>query len=147
MPTYDYKCDLCGFVLEVIHRIVENPVISCPECAKKDVKIPMVRQISGGYFNLGSTEAMGWREKRQRVKRNAQLELKQMERYGSGTKLVPNVGGEVTANWSDAAKLARDQGKDSLSYASRVAEERSTSKESGVSDTKWKAAKDKLDKA
>lgn len=148
MPTYDYKCPSCGNVQEVIHRIIENPVIECPKCRVRDAKIPMTRVISGGYFNLGSTETMAWREKRQRTKKNAQLELKQMERYGkSGGQLVPNVEGEVTGSWSDAAKLARDKGKDSLTYASKAAEERHTSKDSGVNDLKWKSAKDKLDKS
>ena len=53
----------------------------------------------------------------------------------------------MTESWSDAAKLAREQGKDSLSYTHKVAEERSTSKESGVNDQKYKAAKDRLDKS
>jgi len=150
MPTYDYKCDYCGTVQEVIHRITEDPVIHCPKCLQHDIKYPMTRLISGGVgFNLGSTETMAWREKRIRAKNNAKLELKQMERYskdGGGT-LVPNVGGVVTESWSEAAMLARDKGKDSLSYTQKVVEERSTSKESGVNDQKWKAAKDKLNKS
>jgi putative FmdB family regulatory protein len=148
MPSYDYKCEHCGHIQEVIHRITEDPVIPCPKCMNHDVRIPMVRQISGGYFNLGSTETMAWREKRQRTRNNAALELKQMERYGksSGT-LVPNVDGETTESWSDAAKLARDKGKDTMTYQSKIVEEKSTSKESGVNDKKWKAAKDKLDKS
>jgi len=149
MPTYDYKCDNCGFVKEVIHRITEDPVISCPECAKRDAKIPMTRQISGGAgFNLGSTEAMAWREKRHRVRKNAELDLRQMEHWGSTKpKLVPNVGGETTQNWSDAAKLARDKGRDSSSYEVKAEVEKATSKESGVNDKAWKSAKDKLDKS
>lgn len=146
MPTYEYKCENCGSVQEIIHSIKDNPVIPCQECLHKDLKIPMTRLISGGAgFNLGSTETMAWREKRNRAKNNAKLELKQIERYGTGSgTLVPNVGGETTGSWSEAAKLARDKGKDSLSYAGKVAEEKSTSKESGVNDQKWKAAKDKI---
>jgi putative FmdB family regulatory protein len=148
MPSYDYKCEHCGNVQEVIHRISEDPIISCPKCLQQDVKIPMTRLISGGAgFNLGSTETMAWREKRNRAKNSAKIELKQMEHWQSGNKLVPNVGGEVTGSWSEAAKLAREQGKDSLSYTQKVVEERSTSKDSGVNDSKWKAAKDKLDKS
>jgi len=147
MPTYEYECPKCGTIQEVVHSIKSDPVVYCPACEGEEVE--MVRLISGGAgFVLGSTETMGWREKRQRMKRNAKLELRQMERYGSeGTPLVPNVGGEVTGSWSDAAKLAKEKGKDSLSYARKVYEERHTSKESGVNDKKWKAAKDKADKA
>jgi len=148
MPAYDYKCDVCGTVQEVIHSIKSDPVIECPKCSQRDAKIPMTRVISGGAgFNLGSTESMAWREKRNRIRNNAKLELKQVERWGTQNKLVPNVGGEVTGNWSDAAKLAHEKGKDSLSYTKKVVEERSTSKESGVNDAAWKAARDKLDKS
>ena len=91
---------------------------------------------------------MAWKEKRQRIKKSAQLEIKQMERYGkSSGELVPNVAGETTESWSDAAKLARDKGKDTMTYQGKIADERSTSKESGVNDKKWKAAKDKADKS
>jgi hypothetical protein len=89
---------------------------------------------------------MAWKEKRYRVKKNARLDLKQMERYGTsgGASLVPNVGGEVTESWSDAAKLARDSGKDTLTYQKKIADEKSTSKLSGINDVKWKSAKDKI---
>jgi len=145
MPTYDYKCPICSAVKEVLHRIVEDPEITCDECGARDIKSVMTRLISGGYFNLGSTETMAWKEKRYRVKKNAKLEMRQMERYGqaAGT-LVPNVGGEVTDTWEDAAKLARDKGKDSLTYAPKVVEEKSVSKLSGVNDVKWNAAKANL---
>lgn len=31
MPTYDYKCDECDAVKEVVHLITEDPDIPCPE--------------------------------------------------------------------------------------------------------------------
>jgi len=149
MPTYEYRCPKCGTVKEIIHSIKDDPDIACEPCARGGAEVYMDRVISGGSgFILGSTETMGWREKRLHHKKNAELGLKQMERYGSqGTELVPNVGGEATESWEDAAKIAKEKGKDSLTYAKKVAEEKHTSKESGVNDKKWKAAKDKLDNA
>jgi predicted nucleic acid-binding Zn ribbon protein len=148
MPTYDYKCEVCGTVQEIIHSIKSDPVIECPKCAKSDIKARMTRLISGGAgFNLGSTETMAWKEKRIRAKNSAKTELKQMERWSNHNKLVPNVGGEVAENWSDAAKLAKDRGKDSLSYTKKIVEEKSTSKDSGVNDKLWKSAKSKLGKS
>jgi len=149
MPTYDYRCPDCGTVQEVIHSIKKDPIVECPKCVEDGTSVQMSRVITGGAgFNLGSTETMGWREKRLRVKKNASLSLKQMERYGTeGTPLVPNVDGQATETWSEAAKIAGSKGKDTLSYAKKVAEEKHTSKESGVNDKAWKAAKDKRDKS
>jgi putative FmdB family regulatory protein len=144
MPRYDYKCPSCGTVEEVIHSIKQDPEIVCPVCAPEGNAVVMQRLISGGGgFILGSTETMGWKENRLRVKKNAELGLKQMERYGStGTSLVPNVGGETVATWSEAQKLARDKGKNADSYNAKVEVEKFTSKTSGVNDLRWKAAKE-----
>lgn len=32
MPTYEYKCPRCGYIIEVFHGISEKPVIKCPKC-------------------------------------------------------------------------------------------------------------------
>ena len=38
MPIYDYKCSKCEHQFEVIQRLSDNPVESCPACNKKTVK-------------------------------------------------------------------------------------------------------------
>lgn len=32
MPTYDYKCEKCGHIFEIVQRITEDPLKFCPEC-------------------------------------------------------------------------------------------------------------------
>lgn len=32
MPTYEYKCDKCGHIFEIIQKITEEPLKFCPEC-------------------------------------------------------------------------------------------------------------------
>jgi putative FmdB family regulatory protein len=32
MPTYDYKCNQCGYLFEVEQRITEPPLQFCPKC-------------------------------------------------------------------------------------------------------------------
>ncbi|MBI5701164.1 zinc ribbon domain-containing protein [Candidatus Saganbacteria bacterium] len=32
MPTYDYKCEQCGHIFEIVQRITEEPLKFCPEC-------------------------------------------------------------------------------------------------------------------
>ncbi|MGB7159097.1 MAG: FmdB family zinc ribbon protein [Tepidisphaeraceae bacterium] len=38
MPTYEYKCDACGYAFERFHSMSASPVKRCPECGKAKVK-------------------------------------------------------------------------------------------------------------
>jgi putative FmdB family regulatory protein len=44
MPTYEYKCDACGYAFERFHSITAAPIKRCPECGKAKVR----RLISAG---------------------------------------------------------------------------------------------------
>lgn len=52
MPAYDYQCRKCAEVIEVTHKISEEPNIRCPECRKKCQRI-----ISMSTFVL---KGRGW---------------------------------------------------------------------------------------
>ena len=45
MPTYEYRCNECGFKFERFHSIKADPIRDCPECGKKGA---VQRLISGG---------------------------------------------------------------------------------------------------
>lgn len=32
MPLYDYKCEKCGHIFEVMQKITAEPLKFCPEC-------------------------------------------------------------------------------------------------------------------
>jgi len=32
MPTYDYKCEKCGYEFEAFHSMTEPPLKTCPKC-------------------------------------------------------------------------------------------------------------------
>ena len=38
MPTYEYKCDACGYAFERFHSMTAEPIKRCPECGKAKVK-------------------------------------------------------------------------------------------------------------
>lgn len=44
MPTYDYVCQACGLEFEKMQSMSDEPLKTCPECGKDEVK----RKISGG---------------------------------------------------------------------------------------------------
>ncbi len=38
MPTYEYKCDACGFEFEKFQSITAKPIRKCPHCGKNKVQ-------------------------------------------------------------------------------------------------------------
>lgn len=145
MSTYDYACDQCGHKEEQIHSMKEKPVYFCPDCKKVGKEVQMTRLFTlnpTGFIIKGGTEAINWKEKRYRLKKSAELGTRQIERYGTGPRLKPNVAGVEQESWSDAAKLAKEAGMNTESYQPMIEKEQRTSKVSGVDDTKWKKAKE-----
>lgn len=43
MPTYEYKCEVCGYLFEKFQSMKNNPIKKCPKCDGK-----VQRLISGG---------------------------------------------------------------------------------------------------
>lgn len=142
MPTYEYKCNKCGLIKEIIHSIKIDPEISCDGCGFKPMERMISRNISG--FITKDTPSKLWKEKRYRNKKNAELSVKQIDRYGRGPRLQPNVDGQEVDSWSEAKKLAKDKGKNIATYDKRIEAERYTSKTSGINDKVYKATKEKL---
>jgi putative FmdB family regulatory protein len=144
MPTYDYRCNSCQTVVEITHSIKDTPVIHCEICLRDGKQSPMERLISlnrGGFIMKQWTESMAWKTKRDKMKGGADLGVKQIERYGNGTSLQPNVAGMEVDSWSDAAKVAKEAGMRAETYEPLIEKEKRVSKSSGVDDTAWKAAK------
>jgi putative FmdB family regulatory protein len=52
MPLYEYKCDSCGKIFEVIQKFADEPLTAHPECGGK-----VERLISAPAFHLKGT---GW---------------------------------------------------------------------------------------
>jgi putative FmdB family regulatory protein len=38
MPTYEYRCDACGYAFERFQSITADPIKKCPECGNNKVK-------------------------------------------------------------------------------------------------------------
>jgi putative FmdB family regulatory protein len=56
MPTYDYKCDSCGFDFEKFMGINDSSQVLCPDCGKS-----AKRQLSigAGFIVKGKSAATG----------------------------------------------------------------------------------------
>ncbi|MCJ7814567.1 MAG: zinc ribbon domain-containing protein [Xanthomonadales bacterium] len=55
MPIYEYQCQSCGFDLEKLQRINDEPLLECPKCGKPE----LVRLVSASGFRL---KGAGWYE-------------------------------------------------------------------------------------
>ena len=139
MPIYQYSCP-CGVKKDVLHGFSEKPALPCAMCGTTMSKDFAPSEVPGHV--RGSTPSKAWKESRVRRKRNAELGLKQIERYGGGSKLVPNVGGEELGSWKDAALVAKDQGKDTSEFLKLAEKEKHQQNSRGIDERKWKAAKD-----
>jgi putative FmdB family regulatory protein len=145
MTRYDYQCPKCSFKEEYIHSMKDSPIYFCPKCNGQ--KIAMERLISFNKNNFiikGGSASKDWKEERYRVKRSNEMGVRQVERWGSGQKLKPNVAGVETETWNDAAKMAKEAGLSEDSYTPMIEKEKRISKTSGIDDVAWKTAKEKL---
>jgi putative FmdB family regulatory protein len=138
--VYDYKCTKCDKVEEQYHGMKETPEFFCSKCDSPMIRIFTINRT--GFIIKGEAPSKVIKEQRYRQKHNADLGVRQLERYGTGPKPVPNVGGEEVGSWSEAAKLAKDKGLDTKSYEPMISKEKSISKVSGIDDTTWKKAKE-----
>ena len=114
MARYDYKCKTCERVEEQIHFMDERPEIRCSICGGI-----MEKQFTpniAGFVIKGGSEAIHWKEKRNRMSKRETLGQKQRERYGSGAKIQPNVAGMEVDSWKDAQKVAKEAGMNTQSY-------------------------------
>ena len=60
MPTYEYKCDACGFEFEKFQSIKSAPIRKCPNCGKSRVK-RLIGTGSGLIFKGGGFYATDYR--------------------------------------------------------------------------------------
>jgi len=144
MPTYEYRCRSCSNIQEEVHSIKIDPEIKCEKCSDSTERL--ISNNFAGVIFKGGTETMAWKEKRIRHKKNKDLELRQINRWGTGPKLQPNVAGHEVESWSDASKLAKESGMRADTYQPLIEKNKYISKESGVDDRKWKKAKEEKNK-
>ncbi len=55
MPIYEYECQQCGYHHEVLQKVSDDPLITCPSCGADALK----KLISAAGFRLSGS---GWYE-------------------------------------------------------------------------------------
>ena len=54
MPIYEYACKSCGFQKDVLQKLSDEPLTTCPECNNetfsKQISAPGFRLSGGGWY-------------------------------------------------------------------------------------------------
>ena len=125
MPTYRFECRSCNERFEQFLTMKESDdAQTCPSCQSMETG----KLMQAANFNLVGD---GWAGKNIRIKNQMQKRgevaaVRQEEfrrESGKVPTLVPNVGGERVGSWGEAAKLAKDQGRNVESYNNKVRKE------------------------
>ena len=127
MPTYSYECDACETEFDdMVPMAFYKEPQPCPECGEMSKRV-VGNRAPGMVFKGDSWGTKNGRVKGQMAERRRQAGAKQHELKMDGAvpTLAPNVGGERTDSWSDAAKLAKDKGKDTTGYEKLARKENS----------------------
>lgn len=62
MPLYDYQCEKCGHMFEVMQSFSDAPISQCPECKAKKVQRLISRpalHFKGGGFYITDSKGGG----------------------------------------------------------------------------------------
>ena len=139
MPTYSYVCQ-CGSDRDVFHGIFDKTEVLC-SCGSI---MGRAITVGAGAYVKAITPVKYWKEDRLRMKKSAALEVRQIERHGSGSKLVPNYNGEELASWDDAKKKAIDDGRSTKHFDKMIGVEKVSNNSAAINEKRWNAAKEKL---
>jgi putative FmdB family regulatory protein len=102
MPIYEYACDDCGKLCEVIQKITDDPISTCPECSGQ-----MHKLISHTSFILKGT---GWYvtdyaspERKKALQSDGPINAKKQEKPDTMTESKAET--KAATNTESAAKI------------------------------------------
>lgn len=132
MPTYDYECQTCEHPFDIFMEMSDYDIKAMPPCPECGVKKEVIRVFTTPPMVNFSGD--GWSTKDGRInsqmaenRKRAGAKQHELKMDGAVPTLAPNVGGERTDSWSDAAKLAKSQGKNTSGYEKHARKEKDSS--------------------
>jgi putative FmdB family regulatory protein len=68
MPIYEYRCDSCAYLFDVLQKLNDAPLKECPECGalelRRLVSAPSFRLKGGGWYE---TDFKGDKERKRNI--------------------------------------------------------------------------------
>jgi putative FmdB family regulatory protein len=95
MPTYGYRCRSCGNEFEILQKISDAPLQTCPKCAGKLDKMVYAAGIiykGSGYYNTDYKSASKGSD----------------QASSNGSEKAPSSGSETSSGGSGDAKPASE---------------------------------------
>jgi len=95
MPIYEYRCNHCGRIIEVMQKFSDKPLTRCPACSGR-----ITRLISNCSFHLKGTGwyvtdykkgDTGWKDKGSEAKKGDPPKSENTTETKSETKVKPEV--------------------------------------------------------
>lgn len=129
MPNYAYRCPECDHEFSRFLPLADyKEPQTCPECGHHPAK-KLITPV-GVIFKGDGWVDKNLRIKKQMRKKNERLDRisEEMKRDAPEMKLAPNVDGERVDSWNDAAKLAKEKGKDTSGYENMARKEKALEK-------------------
>ena len=105
MPTYEYKCDACGYAFERFHSMTAEPIKRCPECGKAKVK-RLIGTGAGLIFKGSRFYITDYRDKSYTDKAKAESGSTTATETKSDAKPAEGAGAAAAATPSTDAKPA-----------------------------------------
>ncbi len=120
MPIYSYLCPQCIQTFEDMIKLEDyQKPQACPTCGT-----PSPRKMEAPGLNFPGED---WMTKNLRVERQMRANRERAGKRSEERKLdgglptlIPNVGGEETKTWGDAARLASEKGLDPSGYVEKA---------------------------
>ncbi len=109
MPIYEYRCSHCGHELEIIQKISEAPLETCPECAQDT----LIKKVSAAGFRL---KGGGWYETD--FKSGSKRNLTEDKKESAGTADKSSSGTTSDSSSASSGKSADGGAKSDGSSAS-----------------------------
>jgi len=120
MPLYEYLCERCGRTTEILQRLDEPPLGSCPQCGG-----PVKKQFSAPAFHLKGT---GWYATDYAKKSGGGGERAKSGESGASESKGETSGGEASSGSSSETKSEGKSAGKSESKSESKSETKSESK-------------------
>lgn len=114
MPTYEYYCEICDDIEEVVHGMSEDPTIRC-ECGTLRSRVIAGTSHSNAPPTEFALKGEGWPSKTNRVaghmaERRRVAQKKGFIEHPDDEGIIPNYEGETVKNWEEAKEAAKKKG-------------------------------------
>ena len=119
MPFYEYQCQNCGHELEVLQKMSDDPLVTCPACQHDTLK----KKISAAGFRL---KGSGWYETDFKSGNNKQLAS------GDSTKNNDSVTQDSSGQSNSTAAGSKNSGPNETSSGSGTSTSESGSSQSST---------------